>query len=525
MDIRRWSFLGACCFLVAFVFGDAAQAFHLDRDRLCSISGEFQTRGSWRTQDSEGFTGPSVAAGNLVQHRTLFYLEVRHDLRKVNWPANFNVKYHLRARFLYEGVYDYGPDNFQDIPNDNYVREIDEFQWDASLWEAYVDISRGPLFFRLGRQNLSWGETDLIRLLDNINPLDDTFGGIFEDFDDRRIPLIMARSSYNFGKIGPVQSFTLEGFWVPGWWDNNMAPLAPPGTPYALPIPPAAGGSVPGIFNIYERLDNPGEKSSSSRWGFRVQGVIGNNLTVALAHYRSFLDQPVGRFVVDQQGFLFPRPGLANDVAIELGFKRIKITGASMNYYERHLNMVIRSEFAYLEDVPVLIPAINTPDPTLVLFPRPALQFSNGRIPKKDQVRFSLSLDKDVWVRALNPVAQFNFTLQYTGQYTKDHDDRMVQGPIPNYPDPLDFDANVKRCEQQLVLLIMNQGGWMNGKLFPEFVTVYDFRGVYMFQPSVLYRFDPFQVKVTYSAIEGNFLFFGFFEDRDQVTLNFSWLF
>ncbi|MBW1903129.1 MAG: hypothetical protein JRJ20_16095, partial [Deltaproteobacteria bacterium] len=98
--------------------------------------------------DSEGFTYPNVATGNLVQHRNLLYTELRHDLKKVNWPGNFKVKYHVRARFLYEGVYDYGPHAFQDLPDDNFVEDIDDFKWDANIWEAYADISRGPLFFR-----------------------------------------------------------------------------------------------------------------------------------------------------------------------------------------------------------------------------------------------------------------------------------------------------------------------------------------------------------------------------------------
>jgi len=61
--------------------------------------------------------------------------------------------------------------------------------------------------------------------------------------------------------------------------------------------------------------------------------------------------------------------------------------------------------------------------------------------------------------------------------------------------------------------------------LFPEIVGVYDPRGAYMIQPAVLYRFDPFQMKLTYSNIGGNFVNIGFFKDRDQLTLNFSWLF
>jgi len=36
--------------------------------------------------------------------------------------------------------------------------------------ECYLDLVKGPVFLRLGRQNLAWGETDLFRLLDGINP-------------------------------------------------------------------------------------------------------------------------------------------------------------------------------------------------------------------------------------------------------------------------------------------------------------------------------------------------------------------
>ena len=239
--------------LALFVFAGASDAFYLDKDRTFNLSGKLQTRASVRTVDSEGFTSPEVQAGDLVQHRNLLYIEVNHDLRKISWPGDFRAKYYLRGRVMYEGIYDYGPSQFQDLPNENWVEDIDNFKWDADLWEGYADISRGPLFFSLGKQNLSWGATDVFRLLDNINPLDNTFGGIFEDLDDRRIPLIMARGNYNFGRVGPISSFTLEGFWVPGSIETTVSPLTPPGTPYALPIPPISVNNVPGIVSLYER--------------------------------------------------------------------------------------------------------------------------------------------------------------------------------------------------------------------------------------------------------------------------------
>jgi len=190
------SLWGLCFCLALFVFAGASDAFYLDKDRTFNLSGKLQTRASFRTADSEGFTFAQADTGDLVQHRNLLYIEAHHDLRKISWPGDFRVKYHLRARFMFEGLYDYGPSQFKDLPDDNWVKSIDNFRQDVDLWEGYADISQGPLFFRLGKQNLSWGETDVFRLLDNINPLDNTFGGPFEDLDDRRIPSPWKASGY-----------------------------------------------------------------------------------------------------------------------------------------------------------------------------------------------------------------------------------------------------------------------------------------------------------------------------------------
>ncbi len=524
---KAFYFLGLSCCLALILFVSVSDARYLDKDRTFDLSGKLQTRASVRTENSEGFTSPDVDAGDLVQQRNLLYIEAHHDLRKIDWPADFNVKYLLKGRAYYEGVYDYGPSEFQDLPDDNWVKDIDEFKWDVDLWEGYIDISRGPLFLRLGKQNLSWGETDVFRLLDNINPLDNTFGGIFEDLDDRRLPLTMARGNYNFGRVGPVSSFNIEGFWVPGSIENKVSPIAPPGTPYALPIPPASANNIPGVVSFDERLDNPDDDMSNSRYGLRLQGVLKDNFTFSLAHYKSFLDEPAARFVVDQQ--FDPMTGTPAEVALKFSYDDVHITGGSMNFYEQNTNMVIRSEVAYLKDVPVFIPEVNTPGPAFIPtglpapFPPAFPQFNEGEIPKKDQFRFSLALDKDIWVRALNQHSQFNFTFQYTLQYTDDHDDRM-RLPVPD-PDTGDFTIKAKEIEQTFTLVVMNQSGWMNGNLLPQFICSYDPRGAWLFLPQVEYKFDPFRLKLNYSVITGDFVGFGVFKDRDQASVTLTWLF
>ena len=68
------------------------------------------------------------------------------------------------------------------------------------------------MFLRVGRQVLAWGETDVFRLLDNINPLDHGFGGFFIALDERRVPLDMVRGELPLRTVGPLDDAFLEGF-------------------------------------------------------------------------------------------------------------------------------------------------------------------------------------------------------------------------------------------------------------------------------------------------------------------------
>ena len=179
-----------CCMLVVLsLTARVSEAVYLDKKKTMDFSAKLQARVSLRTEDSSGFTFPEVETWDMVQQRNLVYLEFQHDLEKLINEAGFfkplrragiSVKYRLVGRILYEGVYDYGPQQFQDVRELN-KEVIDDFRKEAELWEGYADIDRGALFIRFGLQNLAWGETDVFRLLDGINPLDNTYGGIFED--------------------------------------------------------------------------------------------------------------------------------------------------------------------------------------------------------------------------------------------------------------------------------------------------------------------------------------------------------
>src|SRR4029434_11014393 len=64
--------------------------------------------------------------------------------------------------------------------------------------ELYFDYTHGPFFIRVGKQAISWGESDTIAILDVSNPFDLTLGapGFFQDVEEARIPLWTIRSTY-----------------------------------------------------------------------------------------------------------------------------------------------------------------------------------------------------------------------------------------------------------------------------------------------------------------------------------------
>src|SRR4030095_7760756 len=102
---------------------------------------------------------------------------------------------------------------------------------------VYLQAEIGKLFLRFGRQILSWGETDVFRLLDNINPLDNSFGGFLVPLDERRVPLDMLLVNYHFGDIGPFSEVWAEAYaaidnavgFDPGIPERSAWSLARPG--------------------------------------------------------------------------------------------------------------------------------------------------------------------------------------------------------------------------------------------------------------------------------------------------------
>lgn len=544
----------------------AAQAVYLDEAQTFQLTGKVFTQGSWRMTDSDsdgtmcypfgshcqGFTFPNTKTGQLIQHRNLLDAEIFHDVAKSMGPQfTFldQLDYRVRVKWFYEGVYDYGPTQYREPSSAlsaSSIPSLAEIYRDGllenrrlstprePLWNAYLDIGRNPVKVRIGRQDLSWGETDGFRLLDQIEPLDSRFGfPLVEDLDDRRIPLWMVRPTVSIGSIGPFKNLAVDGYWVPGTIDHQISPVAAPGNPFAVGAPP--GPST---------LIRPDKTLGNSRGGGRLIGTVGN-VTFSIGHYVTFNDLPSVR--LQTNGLAVPPIGTGTWYFGPNGQFLIEpyqqqITGASATFalpFDPYT--IVRMEAAHGWDERVFKPTENldaalpadTVGACLAQVGTPNLFCPDvagiGGLPTKNIMRWMIGLDRNVWIRWLNPENTFYLSGQYFHTNIFNFD-RGIANAVPSstHLDPLAPGAPImattldwvsRRNDEMTFTYLINTLVW-HGTIQPQVFAMYDARGVNAAVPSLSYQWGTNLVlTMKYAIVRGNFVNLGFFRDRDQLLL------
>ena len=200
------------------------------------------------------------------------------------WNFNFDNGLELTAigRLRLDLIGDLGPD--QSRP-DNYSRIngpwVQNAQGELSLREFYLDAEWIGSFWRIGKQQVVWGQADGLKVLDVINP--QSFREfILDDFDDSRIPLWMLNV-----EVPVAGDDTLQFLWIP---DTTYHELAENGTPFQITSPrlvPDAPEAVP--VNVSEP-QKPDRFLADSDIGLRYSSFRGGwDITVNyLYHYADF---------------------------------------------------------------------------------------------------------------------------------------------------------------------------------------------------------------------------------------------
>ncbi|MGH7820147.1 MAG: DUF1302 family protein [Candidatus Binatia bacterium] len=451
-----------------------------------------------------------------------------------------------------------------------------ELAREVEPWEIYFNVQKGPLFVRIGRQNLSWGETDGRRLLDVINPLNLFFGLAFdEDLDEQRIPLWMIRVNYQlFSMWGPFSSAGMEAFLVPGVIDTTQGPFNISGNhPYGPPSgcdpqlladsegkkntsadaagPPTRGCTIPfglapnGLIrtSVYERL--PPKRWSNSRFGARLTGVVFDSYTVSVGAYQTYADIPQPRVHYrDVLGFpatqnVVPLP---TTVLAEVTHGKETIIGGSLSFFQPHiLPGVVRSEVGYFLNEPAYVNVANQGIvPTVPLALSGVTPFMDTFVPRADYLRWMIGYDlfqlNVPWISQTNNIIVINqwfaeLNLSSDGRYKdilRSHDPNRVLDQtsdsfafgIPQHDGKQTVNPKFNSLGNNVV-----QAFLMHGLLVPQFVFVWSPQGWFSLIPNATYRLrDDLLIKVGYTGVYGSFISGGFFRDRDQVGVRLTYL-
>src|SRR5262245_28163445 len=161
-------------FAIGLVALLAAPALATQKFGPLELSGNFQTQNLVRNPDIDEY--------HFVQQRNTMRIRVDYDwlqrgklMDRFDLPFIESSKLFLLYRGVYDSIYDYTPKfrerdfrgrkpkiaavrDLEDLPKDS----LDSIKFENDLREVYIDLklADAPLSFRLGKQQIIWGEAD-----------------------------------------------------------------------------------------------------------------------------------------------------------------------------------------------------------------------------------------------------------------------------------------------------------------------------------------------------------------------------
>ncbi len=459
--------------------------------------GPLQISGNLETQNL--VRDPEIDQYQFIQNRNTFRLRVDWDwLQNGKFVDQFNVPFIERSKLfvLYRGVYDgfydiapggrmIGQTKFDDYiggpiignrvgslgPDGKlkpglYSRLTDnqrrDESWENTLREAYVDLklANAPVSFRLGRQQVIWGESDQFRLMDIWNPLDTTWHFQQESWDNIRIPLWLGKGLWDIGELGPLSNTFLEVVYNPFDFQPNakLTFLPQPwGVPFADPL---RDGQIQQVGNnqyfatkfdlqgtSIRRGDFKRNPQDASEVGVRFHGVTPQGLEFSANYlyarargvgangplgvkidevdlYPGKSTSPLGS--LNNAGtFLFGdgQSRLAGTALVraKVKFPYNHIFGLTANYFEGdYTSSVLRMEMAYVTGEPYQTVEADKLAPARICSASgcgPPSSLAPLGFDKRDSWAGMIGFDRPTWIRAINSKATWFLSGQFFWSY------------------------------------------------------------------------------------------------------------
>lgn len=354
-------------------------------------------------------------------------------------------------------------------------RHKNQFNWRENdqalevLREFYFDITPTEnLSFRIGKQQVVWGETDGLRLMDIINPSDYSKDFILRDsdagYEETRIPLWLIKGEYYFGEFGnQLNDVALELIWN---WNIKTTQLylgrtktgqnafgfgAGEGGIWGLPFP-----NFPpfGKFNL--RDEKEGSKVNNSEVAARLKFTVAKSWMFTLNYFygwqRDFVLKvarpaypfPISNFPANSIppfNILYGAAGLPDNVGLavdfDLYYPRMQVAGFTLNkdmkwFTWRASSPVLRVEALYefkkpfnsngkgWSSNPLNGPLQAAGFPVIIAGDWSGLPGANYKegIKRRDQIRYVLGFDWQLWCKKLNPQKTFFTSFQFAHYHT-----------------------------------------------------------------------------------------------------------
>jgi len=389
----------------------------------------------------------------------------------------------------------------------------------ADLREFYIDIETTDwLSFRVGRQQVVWGDINSMRLLDVVNPEDTTWHfGPLESFEDTRIPLWAVKTMFEMHDI----DHSLELLWVPGIdrsEDTVNVPLTLVGA-WGLPLT-----NTPSPYLIDEKVFlYPGNVIEDQRVGVRWRGNIVPESSYAFMYYYTHQMTPPIPLYYDQmptEGGFFDPDHLKT---LYLGFPRQHIAGMSLDYsFDNPIGMVAKLE-ASVE------PNRTFPRQSTTRSTHLDTEYGSGLervifdVPTKPVLNYAVQLMRPTMIRWLNPTQNFLIVGQFSHSvvFNLSENDKIDLVQIPGY-------NNYKVAMHSFQGVFVFGTTYLHGLLSPRLTAAYihpesgfiagqlDLRlgrnWRLRFEITDFFGADPFKA-------------LGLFRDRDEINLRIRYQF
>lgn len=490
----------------------------------------------------ENTTGLAIGGGDRHFHTTN-----RFDMNRFTILPEFNVRFHEKVklfiswRFVKEPRYNAEARSRRKTVAPKPVEPLDNTFYDEDSpkpWEMVWNLApTDELQIRLGRQFISWGETDGLRILDVINPQDLTFSppaapNLF-DLDETRIPSWGVRMLYT---VRPVSNTILEFIALPGFDDDKQRVdevvgsndtgdgrvrfgrwSAHPETrmPFGRMFTNGLAGRPTIIPATSRQLPDGGD---SWKIGARITHNIGA-LNFGLGYIWGF--NPQGSDMVFKLKGVSPGPPGTTIANLRLINDRTSIFAGQFNYAVQEiggipLNTAVRGEAAFYPSQPYNVSSF------------PGNQFRAGPHPKygdgiveKNTLRYSLGFDKTTFIPFLQDDPWRNFRLSF----------QIFQRIIFAHEDGIrPFSTAEKTNKVTTALTFRVATGYFGDTILPDVFLGYDPDGYWIANPAVTYA-PSWNERIKISLIaaiyggHNKFKSFGFFDEKDSVFLKMRYQF